>query len=84
MAVTQVVSYAGARSSGTSLVLPPRGLFQFLILLVSPTFSAALGYYLSSKTHGALSEGCYSFPRQEISSLSKHFSEPTRATVEKF
>lgn len=65
------------------LVPPPQGLFQFLILLVSPTFSAAHGYYLSNRIHSALLEKCYSFPRQEISSLSKHFSEPKRATVEK-
>lgn len=84
MAANQAVSYVAGRNSGTSLVLPPQGRCQFLILLISPAFSAAHGQFLSNRIHGALLERCYSFPRQEISSLSKHFSEPTRTTVEKF
>lgn len=87
MAATQAMSCAGAksplkvRSFGTSSA--PRWPIQFLILLASAAFSAAQGN-ISPGEPTALFKRCCSFQGQETSRLSKHFSEPARATVRNF
>lgn len=87
MAATQSVSCADAKSplkawsSGTSLV--PWRLIQFLILLASAAFSVAQSK-ISPGEPASLLERCCSFQGQETSRLSKHFSEPARATVRNF
>lgn len=63
--------------------LVPQWLIQLLILLASAAFSAAQGK-ISPGEPTALLKRCCSFQGQETSRLSKHFSEPARATVRNF